>query len=380
MIKQGKSICQFVNIVYNCLRGDMMEISGMRIISIDDNRNNLLMIEVHGRALGVDVLSYESPMEALAKVQEEHFDMIIVDYMMPEMDGLTFIEAFRKIDIETPIIMITAAGDDDNIHFKALQLGATDFLKKPLNGALFKLRVKNLLLLEKSRILVKDKAKLLEEEVRKATEIVRNREMETLTVVGKTAEYKDPETAEHIARVAGYSLILAQAYGLNENMQNILKHSAPLHDIGKVGIPDYILLKPASLNEEEWEIMMTHTLIGYNILKRTQSKYLNAGSIIAFTHHEKWDGSGYPKGLSGENIPLLGRIVAIADVFDALTMKRPYKEAWEFEEAVDEIKNLSGQHFDPSLVKLLIENLDKFRHIYHNLDGHKDKNNEKENR
>lgn len=341
-----------------------MDIKGMKVLSIDDNKNNLLMIEVHGKALGVEVFSYSDPVAAYNEVKRNNYDMIIVDYMMPEMDGLTFIRKYREIDNDTPVIMITAVGDDDEIHYKALQFGATDFLKKPMNGTLFKLRVKNLLELKQAQLLIKDRARLLETEVEKATAGIKASELETLSVVGKTAEYKDPETGDHIKRVSNYALILAKAWGLNQSLQDILYHSAPLHDIGKVGIPDDILTKPGPLDKEQWDIMQTHPLIGYEILKKAKSKYLNAGSIIAFTHHEKYDGTGYPKGLKGESIPILGRIVALSDVFDALTSKRPYKEAWAFDEAVRTIKEESGKHFDPKLVNLFLENICLIKEVY----------------
>jgi len=339
----------------------------MRIISIDDNVNNLLMIEVYGKSLGISVESFQNSKLALERVKTQSYDLVVVDYMMPEIDGLRFIEEFRKRDTNTPIIMITAVGDDDDVHMKALSIGATDFMKKPINGAIFKLRVTNFLQLKKAQILLSDRTKLLEEEVKKATKDILARELESLNVIGKTAEYKDPETGEHINRVSNYSVLLAKGMGLSDTLQDLIFHASPLHDIGKVGIPDYILLKPGPLNEEEWSIMKTHPLIGYEILKRSQSNFLSAGAIIAFTHHEKYDGTGYPKGLKGEDIPLLGRIVALADVFDALTTKRPYKNAWEFNAAVDEIIRLKGTHFDPTIVQLFIEHLDEIRKIYEDI-------------
>ncbi len=240
----------------------------MQILSVDDNRNNLMMVEIHGKTLGVAVNSYENPKLALAAAYERSFDLVIVDYMMPEMDGLSFIENFRELDPKTPIVMVTAVGDDDDVHYQALQLGATDFLKKPLNGALFKLRVRNLLELKKAQMLLEDRAKLLEVEVTKATEEIRRNEYETLIIVGKTAEFKDPETGEHIKRVSQYARLLAKVYGLPKNLQEVLYHSAALHDIGKVGIPDRILQKEGRLDDDEWELMMSHTLIGYEILKK----------------------------------------------------------------------------------------------------------------
>jgi len=284
----------------------MMNIDGMRVLSVDDNGNNLLMIEVFAKSLKIHIESFENPIHALDDFKAKDYDMVIVDYMMPEMDGLTFIQEVRHIDEQIPIIMITAVGNDLKLHELALSAGATDFLTKPVIATIFKLRVKNLLELRKSQRLINNKALLLEEEVEKATIDSIESELETLQVVGKTAEYKDPETGQHIYRVSNYARVLSQAMGLTETMQDILYNAAPLHDLGKVGIPDHILLKPTSLNDEEWKIMKTHTLIGYDVLKKTKSKYLKAGAVIAFTHHEKYDGSGYPKGLKGQEIPMFG--------------------------------------------------------------------------
>ncbi|MCK5154285.1 MAG: HD domain-containing protein [Spirochaetales bacterium] len=192
------------------------------------------------------------------------------------------------------------------------------------------------------------------------------RENETLDVLGKASEYKDAETGAHITRVSSYSLILSESYGLSQDMRDLLYMAAPLHDIGKLGVPDSILLKPGRLTPEEIETMKEHTSIGYKILVNSSSKYLKAGAVIAISHHEKFDGTGYPRGLEGEDIPVFGRIVSIADVFDALTTKRPYKDAWPFEKAVNFIKEEKGKHFDPVFVDLFIENLSKIRQIFDN--------------
>jgi response regulator RpfG family c-di-GMP phosphodiesterase len=191
------------------------------------------------------------------------------------------------------------------------------------------------------------------------------KEQETLRVLSRTAEYKDEETSNHVKRVSDYTVLIAKGLKLSDKEQDVLYYAAPLHDIGKVGTPDHILLKPGRLDEEEMTIMREHAMIGSNILQDVQSPYLQAGCLIAQTHHEKYDGSGYPKGLKGDEIPLYGRIVAIADVFDALTSKRPYKKAWTFEEAVEFIKHNAGNHFDPELVKLFLANIDDVRAIYH---------------
>jgi len=328
-----------------------MEISGMSLVSIDDNKTNLLMVEVLAKTLDVAVNSFLNPIEGLEHIKQYGCDIVITDYMMPELDGVELIKEIRKFDKSIPIIMLTAVGDDIDLQIEALNYGATDFLNKPINAPVFKARVVNLLTLRKSQLIIQDRALLLEEEVRKATQIILDREHETLVVLGKTAEYKDPETGAHVARVAHYSRLLAQKAGLNKKMQDIIFYASPFHDIGKVGIPDKILLKPARLDEDEFEIMKNHANIGYEILKHSKSEYLKAGGVIAMTHHEKWDGSGYPKGLKGETIPIFGRIVAIADVFDALTSTRPYKKAWSLEDAFAFLTEQKGKHFDSALVE-----------------------------
>ena len=190
------------------------------------------------------------------------------------------------------------------------------------------------------------------------------RENETLDVLGKASDYKDAETGAHISRVSRYSLILSESLGQSQDMKELLFMAVPLHDIGKLGIPDSVLLKPGRLSPKEVEEMKQHTSIGYEILANSSSKYLKAGAVIAVSHHEKFDGTGYPKGLKGNDIPVFGRIVSIADVFDALTSKRPYKEAWPFDKAVDFIREERGKHFDPVIVDIFIENLSKIKQIY----------------
>ncbi len=348
-----------------------MDINEMRVLSVDDNSSNLLMIEIFAKKMGLRIDSYESPLEALKAAAREPFDIVILDYMMPQMDGLQFIDLFRKENPNVPVIMVTAAGNETTLQLEALKKGATDFLTKPLNAAIFQARVNNLLRLRKAMLLVENRAELLTYEVEKATVQVREREFETLSTLGKISEYRDPETNQHLLRVASYSKLIGQKYGLNETVQDILYHAAPFHDIGKVGIPDRILLKVGKLDEEEWIIMKKHSLIGYDLLKSSKSHYLQAGSIIAFSHHERYDGGGYPKGLSGNIIPLFGRIVAIADVFDALCSQRPYKKKWSLEEAFQYIEEQREKHFDPQCVDCFLSSRDEIYRIY-------EKNKEKE--
>jgi response regulator RpfG family c-di-GMP phosphodiesterase len=340
-----------------------MNIENMKIISIDDNKTNLLIIESYAKTLSLKIDSFLEPKEALISSNNTEYDLVIVDYMMPEMNGLEFIQEFRKINSETPIIMLTAVGDDMQLQIKALEYGANDFLSKPINAPAFKARIINNLKLRKSQLLLKDKALLLQDEVDKAVFRLIESEQETLQILGKTAEYKDPETNAHTQRVSHYCKLLAAAYGLDEKLQDIIFYASPFHDIGKIGIPDRILLKPAKLDEDEYSIMKKHSQIGYEILKGSKSKYLKAGGVIAYNHHEKYDGTGYPNGLKGENIPIFGRITAIADVFDALTSNRPYKKAWTIDEAFNLLTEEKNKHFDPFLVDLFIENKEQVMDI-----------------
>jgi len=341
-----------------------MNTSGMTVLSLDDNKNNLLMIEAFTQAMGLKTDSFDDPVKGLDAAINGKYDLIIIDYMMPELNGLEVIKEFRKYNEETPIVMVTAAGDKEKLQLDALEAGASDFLNKPLGAAVFKARVNNLLKLRQSYKLLADKAVMLEEEVKKATEIIREREFESLKVLGKTSEYKDPETGAHLIRVGKYSRMIGSAYGLSKEQLELIFHSSQFHDIGKVGIPDNILLKPGKLNEEEFDVIKTHPVIGYNILKGSKSKYLVAGGIISLTHHEKFNGKGYPKKLKGTHIPLMGRIIAIADVFDALTSRRPYKEPWPIEKALNILTEEKGAHFDPDLVDLFIGNMNKVEEIF----------------
>ncbi len=341
-----------------------MNFKSMKIVSVDDNQNNLFLIEAICSDMGLTVKSFDDSLNALVYCLQNEVDMILVDFMMPNLNGLQFIEEFRKNKKHIPIIMITAVGDDENVHKKAFDLGANDFLNKPVNAVIFQARILNLLTNHQNRILLEDRAKLLQQEVEKATKSLVDREHETLQILGKTAEYKDPETASHVARVAKYSKLLAREYGLSQKEQDIIFYAAPFHDLGKVGIEDKILLKPGKLDEDEFKIMKTHAQMGYEILKNSKSEYLQAGAVIALTHHEKWDGSGYPNALTSENIHVFGRIVSIADVFDALTSFRPYKKAWSFEEALKYLDDKSGKDFDPKMVEIFKNKIDEVKEIY----------------
>lgn len=341
-----------------------MDIKGMRVLSVDDFKPSLILIEKYAKSLELEVSSFTNSILALNEALNNQYDIIVLDYMMGEMNGLEFIEKFRSHNVDIPIIMVTSLGDDIELQIKALEMGATEFLNKPVNEPVFKARISNLLKFRKSQLLLKNKTLHLEEEVKNKTQTIQQREHEILLLLGKTAEFKDPETGEHVARVGFYSKMLAEKSGLSREMQDTVCYASMFHDIGKVGIPDSILLKPAKLTSDEFEIMKRHSFIGYNILKSAKSHYLKEGSIIAYTHHEKYDGTGYPRKLKGEDIPISGRIVALTDVFDALTSKRPYKEAWSFDKAVQLIKSERGKHFDPKMVDYFIEEIETVRLIF----------------
>ena len=284
-------------------------------------------------------------------------DLLIVDYMMPNLSGVELTARFRARYPDVPILMVTANHESELRH-QALQQGVTDFLNKPLDNTEFLARAKNMLALRQSHKNLADRASWLADEVRKATAQIVAQEREMIFTLAKAAEYRDPETGAHILRMAHYSKHIARVLGLSLEQQELLLESAPMHDIGKVGIADMILLKPGKLTEEEFSIMKQHAVIGAQILDTSSSPLLKVAAVIAHTHHEKFDGSGYPRGLAGEEIPLFGRIVAVADVFDALTSERPYKKAWSIEKATELIRDGAGKHFDPAGVEAFFTDFD----------------------
>lgn len=335
----------------------------LKALSVDDEYLNLVLIEEMSRKLDLEIYSFTDPNEALEHLKHNAVDIIFVDYMMPEKDGITLIQEARRYYSDIPIVMITAVTSDNNLKLRALENGATDFLSKPLNLPEFSARVNNLKKLRESQLLYKNWADVLKSEVDKATKDISSREDETLRVLGSAAEYKDPETGEHILRVAHYSRLIAEELTEDDELRQRIFRAAPLHDIGKIGVPDTILLKPAKLTAAEYDEIKKHPLMGYEIMKGAESPYLKTGAQIALTHHEKWNGKGYPKGLSKEEIPLPGQIVAIADVFDALTSLRPYKKPWSFQEAVELLKSEREEHFAPDAIDAFLAHLDEIREI-----------------
>jgi len=323
-----------------------------RIAIVDDSDINLTLLSALVRRLGdCEPLLFQDSPRGLAWCSENKPELIVVDYMMPELDGIEFIARLRQTAgcEELPILMITA-NDDKEVRYEALQRGATDFLNKPVDRIEFSARVRNMLALGASRKQLADKAEWLASEVEKATRAVHAREQELLFRMSRAAEFRDPETGAHIQRMANYSQLIARRLGLSVDNQELILRAAPMHDVGKIGIPDGILLKPGKLTPEEFDEMKRHTVIGHELLSGSESLVFQTAAVIAVSHHEKFDGSGYPYGVKGENIPLFGRVVAVADVFDALTSVRPYKPAWPLERAQAYLRESAGNHLDPSCV------------------------------
>ena len=328
----------------------------LNLVVIDDSEINLTLFRVLAERIeGVRVHGFLSSSEALAWCEQGQADVVVVDYMMPAPDGLEFIRHFRQLPgmAEVPLIMVTANNLRD-VRCRALEQGASDFLNKPVDKDEFLARVRNMCALRRSQRQLADRAAWLAEEVAKATAGLLERERETIVCLAKAAEYRDPETGAHILRMAHYSVLIGRQLGLAPAELEMLLEAAPMHDVGKVGTPDLILLKPGRLTPAEFMIMQQHAEQGYEILRQARSPVLAVAAEIARAHHEKWDGSGYPQGLKGEAIPLLGRIVAVADVFDALTSPRPYKQAWPLAQAREYLEQNAGRHFDPRCVEAFL--------------------------
>ena len=305
-----------------------------RLLLVDDDPTNLHVLR---QILGEDYrLSFATDGRKALQLAQHQPDLILLDIMMPELDGYAVCRQL-KAQADTariPVIFITALSDgqDEALGFAS---GAVDYIVKPVRAPVVRARVRNHLSLVK-----------LDE--------LRSTRLQIVQRLGRAAEYRDNETGMHVIRMSHYAKTLALAAGMDEAAADDLLHAAPMHDVGKIGIPDAILLKNGPLTAEEWTVMRRHPQIGAEIIGEHDSQVLQMAYSIALTHHEKWDGTGYPQGLAGEDIPLASRIVAVADVFDALTTERPYKHAWTVDDAMDHIEQQAGAHFDPRLVPLFI--------------------------
>lgn len=341
----------------------------LTILAVDDMEMNLLMMRAMLAPLGdFEYLEARNGREAIQLLQgTPDIDIVLLDLEMPEMDGFEVLDVMKRSEgwRDIPVIVITA--DRAEVH-KTLAMGANDFMAKPYDHEELRLRVMNHVRSKKLAELARDMNDILEQEVvrktsalRKALDLSRKAEFEISIRLGRAAEFRDLETGMHIRRMSSLSHNLALRAGLSDQESEILRHAATLHDVGKIGIPDSILLKPGKLDHHEFELMKSHTLIGGKILSAgDEFPVIAAGRIVAMQHHEKWDGSGYPHGLAGNDIHVYGRIVMIADVFDALTSERPYKKAFTVDHAVELMLEGRGSAFDPELLDLFIAHLPEF--------------------
>ncbi len=344
----------------------MTKASDFKILICDDSVTNVMILSKLCESEGFDkVETLTDPRKVMPTMEQSDFDLLLLDIEMPHMNGFEVMSRVReKHGKESLPILILTGLQDIEVRNRALSEGASDFVNKPFDQTEVLLRVKNLITVRQDYKLQKNLNHELELKVSKRTEEL-NRATETLIHrLALAGELRDNETGQHVVRVGEYARLLAEEVGLPEDISFMINKAAPLHDIGKIGIPDSILLKPDQLDESERNIMNSHTLMGSNLLGDHDSLLIQLAASIAKSHHEKWDGSGYPNKLSGESIPIEGRITSISDVFDALTTERPYKQAWAIEEALEHLQAEAGKSFDPTLVQLFIDNIEKVKAIH----------------
>lgn len=320
------------------------------ILIVDDKPENLtVMKEILCSEYKVKVTT--NPEIALKiACSPEVPDIILLDIMMPVMDGYEICRRLKSNQItkNIPVIFVTSKNDEID-ETRGLELGAVDYITKPVSSSIVKARVK-------THLALYNQNKILKKTVQERTAELNRTRLEIIQRLGVAAEYKDNQTGMHIMRMSHYCQLIGLAYGLSDEESEIILNASPMHDIGKIGIPDSILLKPGKLDEFEWDIMTKHTIYGAKMLGEDSSELITQARLCALTHHEKWNGRGYPNGISGEDIPLIGRIAAISDVFDALTSERPYKKAWSDEQAFQYIESKMGDHFDPKLASVFLKN------------------------
>ena len=336
---------------------NMFKPADVKLLLVDDNAFNLEVIHGTLESAGYEKLtSVSNPLKLSSILDESSFDLILLDINMPIMDGFGVLSLIQQMYAEherPPVIMLTAQDDTQN-RIKAFDAGASDYITKPFNRKeLLKrvsLHIDNWVM--KQKLLAEKQT--LEEKVRERTQAMQEAQFEIVYRLGRASEYRDNETGNHVRRVSMVAEAIARAAGYDDDFCRLIQAASPMHDVGKIGISDLIMLKPGGFTDEEFSIMQSHVTIGGEILANSKSEVLQLAHEITLTHHEKYNGKGYPEGLVGEEIPVSGRIVAIADVFDALTSERPYKKAWPIDKAVALIVREKGEHFDPVLVDAFV--------------------------
>ena len=335
----------------------MAETDLQTILVVDDNPDNIDVLSGILRPYYKVKASVSGKLALKIAAGKQKPDLILLDIMMPEMDGYEVCAQLKTNPItrDIPVIFVTAKSEAEDEQ-RGFELGAVDYITKPVSMPIVLARIR-------THLALYDQQRELAAQVRQRTLEIEETRHEIIKRLGRAAEYKDNETGMHVIRMSHYSRFLAEQIGADPQWTELLFNAAPMHDIGKIGIPDHVLLKAGKLNPDEWLIMQKHVEFGADILGNHNSELLSLAREVALTHHEKWDGTGYPNGLKGEEIPLSGRIVAIADVFDALTSMRPYKTPWSEEAVVEFLQNEAGKHFDPALIPEFLACLPKIREI-----------------
>jgi putative two-component system response regulator len=344
------------------------EIIDASILIVDDQQANVLLLGEMLRDAGYAcIASTNDPYEVCALQQKNRYDLILLDLQMPGMDGFQVMEGLKEIEKDgyLPVLVITAQPDH---KLRALAAGAKDFVAKPFDLIEVRTRIHNMLEVRLLHKKLHDYNDVLEQRVRERTADLQENYLETIITLTRAAEYKDKDTGAHVQRISYYSRELAKVLGMNAEFVDNIFHASPMHDIGKIGIPDHVLLKPGGFTPDEWEVMKGHASIGAKILGNSKSPYLKMGAEIALNHHERWDGGGYPSGKLGEAIPLAARIMNICDIYDALRSKRPYKTAFNHLKTIDIIAHGDGrtqpEHFDPVIFAAFKKNNQLFCDIF----------------